>query len=78
MLELLGELVREGICILLITHLPEEILLCDNLLVLRDGGMKSFEDPKRFFLDGFASDLKIDDPDEILLERMGLWELFNS
>jgi energy-coupling factor transport system ATP-binding protein len=77
-LELLGELVREGICILLITHLPEEILLCDNLLVLRDGGMKSFEDPKRFFLDGFASDLKIDDPDEILLERMGLWELFNS
>ena len=77
-LELLGELVRDGICILLITHLPEEILLCDNLLILREGRMESVEDPKSFFLDGIASDLKIDDPDEILLERLGLWALFNS
>ena len=77
-LGLLQELAQEGIGILLITHLPEELLSCHNLLVLDGGTLKVVDDPKRFFLDGLASGVGLENPDEITLEKLGLCHLLRS
>lgn len=74
-MNLLQGLVKEGIGILLITHLPEELLICDCLLLLDSGNLRVFDDPRRFFLDGLASEVGLEDPDEIVIEKLGLCHL---
>lgn len=77
-LKLLKELAAEGIGILLITHLPDEVLCCDRLLLLKNKGLEGFDHPTRFFLEGGCEELEMELPDEVLIKRMGLWHLLKS
>jgi energy-coupling factor transport system ATP-binding protein len=67
-LELIMDLLSQGLGILLITHLPSEMLLCHRLLVLRDGEAGLFDDPRQFFLSGKFRDFDLEFPDELVLE----------
>jgi len=66
-LELIKELLSQGLGILLITHLPSEMLLCDQLLVLNDGRATLFDDPFEFFQGGSFKDFGLEAPDELKL-----------
>lgn len=48
---LMRELLESGLSILLISHLPEELLLCDQILVLHEGQHFLYADPAALYCD---------------------------
>lgn len=60
--QLIKELLDSGMAILLISHLPDELLLCDRVLVLHEGEHFIYDDPQELYFSGLYEQLGLQPP----------------
>ena len=75
---LLFKLKNEGLSILVITHLCEEIRQCDCLFVFKNKNIELIDDVDTFFDDNIYKDFGIEDDDLSLIKNSGLGEFYDS
>lgn len=69
---LLKDLKAQGFCILVVTHLCEEIRHCDSLYVVNDKRLKRYDDVSYFFDSGLHKSYGIEEDDLSIISESGL------
>ncbi|MCJ8347017.1 ATP-binding cassette domain-containing protein, partial [bacterium] len=75
---LLYKLKQEGLCILIVSHLAEEIRQCDHLYVFSNGLLNSIDKVSDFFESGSYVDYGIEEDDMTIIDASGLREIYDS